>query len=176
MSIKKTLILAVAFLGVLLCSVGYSDSRHRTAVGKVAPAISLTHNDKTVSLDDLKGEYVVLSFWSATNAPSRRAVNIYTAWKRSHPRADFKVIGVNFDDSRTLFDEIVRRDGLNTSEQYFISGDEARAISDSYGLDGGFGSVLIGPDGKIVAHNPTEAQLTALVRQGPRRSISKALS
>lgn len=177
MSIKKTLILLAAFVGVLLCSVGYSDSRYRTAVGQTAPTISLTHNSKTITLDDFRGEYVMLTFWSATNAPSRRAVNVYTAWKRRHPRLPFNVIGVNFDDSRTLFDEIVRRDGLESSDQYFLSGADARAISDNYGLDGGFGSVLIDPSGKIIAHNPGEAELALLMaKQGPRRSISKALS
>ncbi len=177
MSINKTLILLAVFIGILLCSVGYSDARHRTAVGKKAPAISLTHNNKTISLDDFRGEYVMLTFWSATDAPSRRAVNVYTAWKRSHPTLGFNVIGINFDDSRTLFDEIVRRDRLNSSNQYYLSGDDARAIGDSYGLDGGFGSVLVGPDGKIVALNPSEQALSAIVStQGPRRSISKALS
>ena len=73
------------------------------------------------------------------------------------------MVGVNFDTSEGLFREIVRRDSLVPQEQFYASGDTARSIYDNYGLRDGFGAVLIDPRGRIVTHNPTDAELDALL-------------
>ena len=112
--------------------------------------------------DRFHGEYALITFWSSTDAPSRRASNLYTAWLRANPEARLRLIGVNFDDSEALFDEIVRRDSLDAKDQFYANGDTARAIADNYGLSDGFGSVLVSPDGKIAAYNPDDATLANL--------------
>lgn len=160
---KKTALLFVIFLGVLLCAVGYSDTLNRTSVGHEAPALSLSRGDSAVSLEDLRGHYVLLNFWSSTDALSRRNANLYTAWKRHNPGTNLELLGVNFDKSPALFREIARRDSLIPETQFHVAGDTARAVSDIYGLRGGYGSLLIGPDGDIVLHNPTDAQLSAIL-------------
>lgn len=157
---KKTFLLAALFIGMMLFASGYADSHHqRTCVGMSAPALALPTADSILTLDRLQGEFVLITFWSATDAPSREAANLYTAWSRQHPDAHLKVVGVNFDDSRGLFNEIVRLDSLVAANQYYAEGDTARVIADNYGLSGGFGSVLINPEGKIVAFNPPAAEL-----------------
>lgn len=146
------------FIGLLFCAVGFADSQFRTAVGRKAPALILPERAgyaPRTSLTDNLGKYVMLNFWKATDAPSRKAANEYTAWLRSHPGNKLKLLSVNIDETPQLFDEIVRRDSLIKSTQYYVSGDTARAIEDTYGLDKGLGSMLIDPDGKIVSHNPT---------------------
>lgn len=160
---KKTLLLIVIFIGVLVCAVGYSDIHYRTALGEHVPGMQLERAGSRVSLKDLEGRYVILNFWNSTDATSRRAANLYTAWIRSHPTAPLEMVSVNFDENPGLFSEIVRRDGLMPDKQYRVSGDTARAVVNTFGLKDGYGSMLIGPDGTILAHNPTDAQLTALV-------------
>ena len=54
---KKTLLLIVIFVGVLLCAVGYTDSQYRTALGQHAPMLGLTDKDnQPISLNDFKGD------------------------------------------------------------------------------------------------------------------------
>lgn len=161
---KRTILLAVIFAGLLFCAVSYSDIHYRTAVGSEAPALKLTNDTSTMSLTDLRGSYVLLNFWKTTDARSRRAANVYTAWQRSHPESPMKLVCVNFDTNPRLFRDIVRRDDLVLAQQYPVGGDTARAVSTTFGLDKGLGTILISPQGKILAHNPTEAQLNSLVR------------
>lgn len=156
--VKKTLILIAVFIGILFCAVGFADSQFRTAVGQKAPAVSLPGKAgyaPATSLSDNLGNYVILNFWKATDAPSRKAANEYTAWIRNRHGNKLKLLSVNIDETPQLFDEIVRRDSLIKSTQYHVSGDTARAISDTYGLNKGLGSLLIDPHGKIISHNPS---------------------
>lgn len=161
---KKTILLAVIFVGILFCAVSYSDIHYSTAVGRQAPALSVSNESQTFRLDDLRGKYVLLNFWKSTDALSRRSANVYTAWQRQHPEAAMEVVSVNFDTNPTLFREIARRDDLNLSSQFMVCGDTARAVESTFGLQKGFGTLLINPQGKIIAHNPSEAQLNELIK------------
>lgn len=160
---KQTLLLAAICIGLVLCAVGYSDSKYHTALGRMAPDFYAVNNYGDVSAASLKGGYSVLNFWSSADAPSREAANVYTAWQRRNPDSDLRLVSVNFDKNDALFNEIVRLDSLNPADQYHVSGDTAKAIIDNYGLKDGFGSLLIDPTGKIVAHNPDAEQLSSIV-------------
>lgn len=157
---KKTILLAVLFVGVLFCAVGYADSQYRTALGHHVPSLVLPQADSVLRYDRSDGDYVLLNFWTSVDAPSRRQANEYTAWIRNNPEAPVKLISVNFDHSRGMFSEIVKLDSLIPASQYYAEGDTARAIIDNFGLNRGYGSLLISPEGKIIAHNPTDAQLS----------------
>ena len=160
---KKTLIILAVFIGVLVCAVGYSDSQYRTALGHTPPKLWLSDNGG-VTLDDLRGKYVLLNFWKSTDAPSRRSTNDYTAWLRRHPSKNIEYISVNLDDSRQMFREIARIDSLIPSTQYYVGGDTAKVLATNYGLDKGLGTMLINPEGKIFAHNPSWDELNEIAR------------
>ena len=159
---KQTILLAAICIALLICAVGYSDSAYHTALGRKAPDFYATNQNSSVSAASLKGNYTVLNFWSSTDAPSREAANVYTAWKRQHPENDLRLVSVNFDKNADLFREIVRMDSLVPSQQYHVAGDTAKAIIDNYGLREGFGSLLIDPSGKIIAHTPSPESLSAI--------------
>lgn len=161
---KKTFLILVLFLGALICLLGYARKDYFTAIGHKAPALRVDELDNAVRSDESAGRYVLLNFWSSADAPSRRDANVYTAWLRKHPEAELSLVSVNFDKSEGLFHEIVRRDSLNASEQYNVSGNDALKVSNAYGLksDGGYGTLLLSPAGRIVAHNPTPQQLSEL--------------
>lgn len=163
MNLQKTMVLAVLFVGALLCSVGYGESRYSTGIGRDAPPLALVLDGDTTSLGAFRGKFVALTLWSATNAVSRRDVNLYTAWERRHPGAPFEAIGVNLDDSESLYRQIVRSDGLDPDMQYRPDVAEAHRIQNDLGMSGRLGSLLIGPDGRIVAHNPDAEALDAII-------------
>ncbi|MCM1067285.1 MAG: redoxin domain-containing protein [Muribaculaceae bacterium] len=163
---KKTFLLIALAAGILLFAGEYAAGTRHTTPGMSAPALELREADSTVARDRLHGDYVLLCFWSTLDAVSRRDANLYTAWSRSHPDAPLKVIGVNFDDSQGLFREIVRLDSLEADNQFHVSGDTAEMVARNYGLEQGYGSTLVAPDGKIVAINPQVDNLAALVPAG----------
>lgn len=163
---KKTLIISVLFVGLVLCALGLADSHYRTSIGSVAPVFRVSSDTGSLSLKDLRGSYVLLNFWSSTDAASRHAANDYTAWVRRHPDSRLKLMSVNLDSSPRLFREIVRVDSLIPSTQHYAGGNTAGALKSEYGLNNGLGSVLINPEGKIVAHNPDDAVLNRLSAKG----------
>ena len=160
---KKTILTLALFAGMLFASSGYNGKVFGTEQGDWAPVVSFTEDDAPVSVDQFRGKYLLLSFWSSTDASSRVDVNKYSSWIGSiSADANVDHVAVNFDTNRTLFDEIVRRDNLTGTKQFNVQGDMARDIIESYGLSDGFGSVLIDPQGRVSAINPSKEELTAL--------------
>lgn len=152
---KKTILIFALFVGLLITSSGFNRQSLNTAIGKDAPEISNFDISETIKQCEDAGRYVLLSFWSSADGASRLSVNNYDAWLNHNRDANIDLLAVNFDKSSTLFNEIVRRDSLDNSYQFNVGGEVARQIRNDYHLDDGYGSLLINPQGMIVAHNPS---------------------
>ena len=64
-------------------------------------------------------------------------------------------IAINFDKSKGLFNEIVKRDNLDAAAQFNVQGEVASTIKRDFHLENGFETVLIDPSGVIIAKNPS---------------------
>lgn len=157
---KKTILIAALFIGLLITSSGFNKTSLNTSIGKMAPALSSVEIDDAIKKSEDEGKYVLLSFWSASDGASRLTTNDYDSWLSKNDSGNIELLAVNFDKSEKLFKEIVKRDGLDDSRQFNVSGNLARHIKDEYHLDDGYGSILIDPDGMIVAHNPSTNELS----------------
>lgn len=160
---KKTIFILALFLGLLITSSGFNRTSLNTAIGKEAPELASYDINQAIKSSEKDGKYVLLSFWSSTDGQSRSKVNEYDSWLSGNDMANIDVVAVNFDRSEGLFREIVKRDGLSTSTQFNVAGDIARQIKRDYHLDDGYGSILISPEGEIIAHNPTVDKLDDIV-------------
>lgn len=148
----------IAAFVVLLLSVSANTDRVYSAVeGVQAPDFRIElGGDSTVSLSDFRGRYVVLNFWSASDADSRIAANRFDRFAKAVSEDEsIRLLSVGFGSSERLFREIVRRDGMDNESQFFANGPVASQILKSYELaEGGLRSFLIDPKGDIVAVNP----------------------
>lgn len=165
---RKTIIGIVGFFALLLASSGFTQRSAAPAVGYMAPAL-LVDNDKTdesVSLTALRGSYVLLTFWNSTQANSRLAMNRYQHWvdsrQTTYDDKEVAIVGVNLDSDKRMFEELVKRDHLDPSNQFNISGEKASLVIENYQLEDQAKSFLIDPDGRIVAINPTSSQLNEI--------------
>ena len=156
MLMKKTITIIV-FIAVLLTSVSaYTDKVIDASEGYTAPALSITKNNETITLDMLKGKYVLLTFWESTDGISRVACNEYTTFaKNVDNEGQICHLSVNFDKSQNLFNETVRRDNLCAKSQFYVQGEEANKIKENFNLEDGYNSLLIDPSGCIIAVNPS---------------------
>lgn len=161
---KKAILFIACFAIMVVTMSSTTDGATAPVVGYQAPAVSLTGTDAdaaTLTLDDCRGEYVLLTFWSSGDAASRLRCNAYTSLER-HDDVGVRHIAVNFDRSAALYCEIVNRDNLNALRQYHVEGNAARIIKDKYHLDRGLHSFLIDPRGTIIAIDPDAEQVTSL--------------
>lgn len=161
---KKTFY-SLGFFIVLLLSVNaYTARVYDSKVGLKAPELRCSESDTAcVELSDLKGRYVLLSFWSSTDAESRLAEREYDRMAADYDEVLLSRLSINFDRSQSLFREILRIDRLNETTRYHVNGSEATKIRSAYGLSEGFKTFLIDPEGRIVAMNPSEKILTKML-------------
>ena len=143
----------------------FSGRLESTAPGLSGPPrlLEAANSSTQLSTSDLKGKYVLVNFWDSHNAVSRIAAGEYDRYFRAHKRPDLRLLSVNTDDNRRLFDEIVRRDGLDSLTQFHIADIKARGISPGYHPEGGYSSYLLNPSGKIVAVNPTVQAINRII-------------
>ncbi|MDE5688005.1 MAG: TlpA family protein disulfide reductase [Paramuribaculum sp.] len=161
---KKTMTIIVFFAVLLISMSAYSGRVYEAAEGYKAPAFTLAKSDTTVQLADLKGRYVLLSFWASCDAASRVDAARYSDYARSADEERFCLLSVNMDRSERLFREIVRRDNLSAETQFHVTGDVASRIAEDYHLADGFNSYLIDPEGQVIATNPSAEILTQVLR------------
>lgn len=70
------------------------------------------------------------------------------------------LVGINLDENSSLFSQIVSADNLNKKTQFNVKGKKAAKINTDYHLTAGYGTLLIGPDGRVIAANPSTARLS----------------
>lgn len=162
---KKIVTIAMLFTVLMVTMSAHTERTHEAAEGYNAPAMTITTNDTTVSLTDMKGHYVMLTFWDSTDPKSRIAANTYTSLaRRGASNERLKVLSVNFDRSERLYREIVRHDGLEDALNVNIAPGQAReTLAAAWNLKSGMKSYLIDPQGKIVAVNPTKDQVKKII-------------
>ncbi|PWB09152.1 thioredoxin-like domain-containing protein [Paramuribaculum intestinale] len=159
---KKTMKVIVLFAVLVISVSAYSERVFEAAEGYNAPSMTIENSDTTLSLADMKGRYVIVTFWSSADADSRLRAYRYDEAAKLLPQERFCLLSVNFDRSERLFREIVRRDNLSAENHIHVDGSQANRIIHDYRLTEGFKSLLIDPKGRIVAMNPSIETLTKM--------------
>lgn len=154
-------LLAAATLCVLMI---FSSARYivpaDSRIGYQAPALQVSNDKGSLSLAQLRGEYVLVTFW-ASNQPQSRIDNVRYANVAKQTDA-VTYVGVNLDHSDAMLDQLVTVDGLDAGSQFRIADSELNHYLRNWRQNGEFCSFLIGPDGKVVAKNPTAESVMAL--------------
>jgi hypothetical protein len=120
-------------------------------VGEFAPDfVSSRPDGSTLSLSELKGNYVLLSFWAGWSKPSREE-NRYLkeAWA-AYGKQSFRILQVSLDNDREQWEQAISGYGQGWDHV----GDLVRwdtPVADLYRLEKIPSNFLIGPDGKILA-------------------------
>lgn len=167
-TMKQTLLSIALLLLAMFITSGYNRDKAGLSLGDFAPALSATAAEKSISSKSMLGQFAIYVFWSSSDAESRVKANAYDDWAKANPGSGLMSVGVNFDDEPALFEEIARRDNLDLQSQINVQGDEARKIKKDFRLDAGYGAILVGPDGRIVAVNPSTADLDEICRRKPK--------
>ena len=132
-------------------------------VGVVAPDFRIeTTSDVQHNLDltDLKGKYVLLSFWASYDAQSRMQNASLSNALRSTSQ-DVEMVSVSFDEYQSVFKETIRKDQIVTPTCFVETKGESSGLFKKYRLNRGFTNYLLDGNGVIIAKNISAAELSA---------------
>ena len=165
---KKLAISIASFVILLVATSAFVDKRGEAVLGEKAPSLILKNSaDSAMSLESLEGNWVVLSFWSSADAPSRMVCNRIASYI-SHLEPGKtgvvpQVVSVNVDRSERLMNEIIRIDGLDVFDEnlqfHIEDAGVQRALRQAYSMNEGLRTFIIDPKGKLVAADPTVEDL-----------------
>ena len=134
-------------------------------VGDIAPDFkiqSMSAGQPLAELSDMKGKYVLLSFWASYDAQSRMQNASLSNVLRSASRNDnVEMVSVSFDEYQSIFKETVRKDQIVTPTCFVETKGESSGLFKKYRLGRGFTNYLLDENGVIIAKNISAAELSA---------------
>lgn len=140
-----------------------SDPIIGTAVGNLAPDFSLqTDGGETVRLSDFRGEVVLLNFWGTWCGPCRREMPEFQRIYNERADDGFNILAVAIRDDVDKVVEFRREFDLS----FTLAMDSDNAVADLYGIQTAPSTLIISPDGVIVAKHfgmLVESQIQELV-------------
>ena len=108
-------------------------------------------NGKAVKLSDFRGNLVLIDFWASWCGPCRQEspnmVKLYNTYKNKN----FTILSVSLDEDPVKWKEAIQRDGLVWKTHVSDLRGWKSGMPQLYGFDGIPFTVLVNPEGKIIA-------------------------
>ena len=159
------------FVVLLICSLTAFVEKDKPtgglSVGDVAPDFrieSTSGEQRPLKLADLKGRYVLLSFWASYDAQSRmQNVSLNNVLRSDMPNVE--MVSVSFDEYRSVFEETIRKDQIVTPTCFVETKGEDSGLFKRYRLNRGFTNYSLDGNGVIIAKNISAAELSAHIKE-----------
>ena len=137
----------------------------KIAIGSEAPEIAMNNPaGKTVPLSSLRGKYVLIDFWAAWCGPCRaenpHLVKVYDKFKDKN----FEIYGVSLDANKDAWLKAINDDKLPWVHVSDLQRWNSPVVK-QYNISGIPFSVLLDPDGKIIAKGLRSAALEQQLNQ-----------
>lgn len=131
--------------------------------GQKAPEIAIPDvAGKTVKLSGLKGKVVLIDFWASWCGPCRKAMPGLRKLYAAHKSKGFEIYGISLDERKGDWTKAIGADKITWIQVNEPGGWES-ATAKAWNIEHLPSSFLLDKEGKIVAVDPTEAQLKELL-------------
>ena len=118
----------------------------------------------TMSLQDLRGRYVLIDFWAVwCKLCQAQEPRLKKVWQEFGKRDDFVMLGLCLGDNAKQIREFVSAHEIPW-QQGILQDSFSSAVAEHYGVTSLPHILLVGPDGKVVADNLLEDKIESAVR------------
>ena len=131
--------------------------------GDIAPEFSIQSEEENerLSLKNLKGKYVLLSFWASYDAQSRLHNTMLSNVLQSQNGRNLKMVSVSFDEYQSIFKETIRKDEIVEPICFVETKGDKSDLFRKYNLNRGFSNYLLDENGIIITKNISAAELSS---------------
>ncbi len=158
-------IFVVLLIGSLTSFVEKDKPTGGLNVGDIAPDFkiqSMSAGQPLAELSDMKGKYVLISFWASYDAHSRmQNASLSNVLRSASRNENVEMVSVSFDEYQSIFKETVRKDQIVTPTCFVETKGESSGLFKKYRLGRGFTNYLLDENGVIIAKNISAAELSA---------------
>ena len=158
-------IFVVLLIGSLTSFVEKDKPTGGLNVGDIAPDFkiqSMSAGQPLAELSDMKGKYVLLSFWASYDAHSRmQNASLSNVLRSASRNENVEMVSVSFDEYQSISKETVRKDQIVTPTCFVETKGESSGLFKKYRLGRGFTNYLLDENGVIIAKNISAAELSA---------------
>ena len=135
-------IFVVLLIGSLTSFVEKDKPTGGLNVGDIAPDFkiqSMSAGQPLAELSDMKGKYVLLSFWASYDAHSRmQNASLSNVLRSASRNENVEMVSVSFDEYQSIFKETVRKDQIVTPTCFVETKGESSGLFKKYRLGRGF--------------------------------------
>ena len=129
-NVKGIFVALVTVSFIFLSFVGKDTPTEGLTIGDKAPDLKIYGGKQMVDLKDLKGKYVLLSFWASYDANSRmQNASLNHAIKKIQ---NVEMVSVSFDTYKSVFNETIKKDRIATSNCFVEMDGEKSEIFQTY--------------------------------------------
>lgn len=141
--------------------VGKDTPTEGLTIGDKAPEFKICGEKQLVNLKDLRGKYVLLSFWASYDADSRmKNVSLNHVVGKTD---NVEMVSVSFDDYKSIFNETIKKDRITTPNCFVELSGNRSDIYKTYRLHKGFKNYLLDENGVIIAKDIEASELLSYI-------------
>jgi cytochrome c biogenesis protein CcmG/thiol:disulfide interchange protein DsbE len=138
-------LILIVFVGLLALRLLQTNQTEQRAAGEAPPFTFTTFDGETISLDDLRGQGVVLNFWASWCDPCREEAALLEATAQQEKENGIVFVGLDYLDQEPQARQYLAEYGIT----YPNGPDLQSAAARRYGIKGVPETFFIDPTGKI---------------------------
>jgi peroxiredoxin len=137
-------------------------------VGDRLPEVQLQNNKNvSVALNSFKGKTVLVDFWASWCGPCRLANKGLVKMYEQYKGQNFEIVGISIDNDKTKWLKAIDKDKMKHTQLIDPKGFDAKTAL-SFGVDALPSTFLFDASGKLIAINPSEAQIIAQIKKNKK--------